>query len=146
VEWIIFLDGDGQHDPADLGRFWSARAEADLVVGNRMADARRMPLLRRWTNRLMSRLLRSSGIADTQCGFRLVRRRWLGAWLPAGHHFQFETELALVAAARGARIVNLPIPATYAAEESKIVPWRDTVNFMRCLLARREIAAGEAAS
>ncbi len=134
IEWLFFLDGDGQHDPADLERFWATRTNADLVVGDRLPDAARMPFLRRWTNRTMSLLLRSSGLRDSQCGFRLVRREWLGTWLPVGHHFQFESEMALLAATRPCRTVNLPIAATYAAEESKIVPWRDAINFARCLL------------
>lgn len=137
ADWIFFLDGDGQHHPADLERFWRMRFHADLVVGNRFPDAAHMPLLRRWTNRAMSALLRPSGILDSQCGFRLVRRAWLGSWLPAGHHFQFETEMALLAAGRPTRVLNLSIPATYAREESKIVPWRDALNFARCLLRRR---------
>jgi glycosyltransferase involved in cell wall biosynthesis len=136
-EWFFFLDGDGQHDPADLARFWAARHGADLVVGNRLPDAARMPILRRWTNRAMSAALRRCGIADSQCGFRLVRRSWLGAWLPAGHHFQFESELALLAAERPTRVGNLPIAATYARERSKIIPWRDGVNFARCLWRQR---------
>jgi len=133
IEWLLFLDGDGQHDPADLSRFWELRAEADLIIGNRFPDAARMPFLRRWTNRAMSAALHRSGITDSQCGFRLVRRAWLGSWLPAGHHFQFETEMALLAAARPGRVVNLPIAATYAQEESKILPCRDALNFARCL-------------
>ena len=137
IDWLILLDGDGQHHPADLDRFWDMRSEADLVVGNRFDDAARMPLLRRWTNRAMSGLLRRSGIVDSQCGFRLVRRAWLGDWLPAGHHFQFETEMALLAATRPCRILNLPIAATYNREESKIVPWRDALNFFHCLLRHR---------
>jgi len=141
VEWLIFLDGDGQHHPADLERFWNLRHGADLIVGNRFSDAANMPLLRRWTNRAMSALLRRSGIADSQCGFRLVRRAWLGDWLPVGHHFQFETEMALLAATRSGRVVNLPIAATYAHEESKIVPWRDALNFARCLLRHRSVTA-----
>ncbi len=141
VEWIFFLDGDGQHDPADLERFWEMRATADLVVGNRFSDSARMPLLRRWTNRAMSAVLRRSGIIDSQCGFRLVRRAWLGSWRPVGHHFQFESEMALVAAARSARVLNLPIAATYALEQSKIVPWRDTLNFVRCLYRHRRFSA-----
>jgi hypothetical protein len=134
ADWLFFLDGDGQHHPADLERFWRMRSHADLIVGNRLPDASHMPLLRRWTNRAMSALLRRSGIVDSQCGFRLVRRAWLGSWLPAGHHFQFESEMALFAAARPGRVLNLPIPATYAREESKIVPWRDALNFARCLV------------
>jgi len=137
VEWLVFLDGDGQHHPADLDRFWCLRHDADLIVGNRFPDAAHMPVLRRWTNRTMSALLRRSRIHDSQCGFRLVRRAWLGDWLPAGHHFQFETEMALFAATHPGRIVNLPIAATYAREESKIVPWRDALNFARCLLPQR---------
>jgi glycosyltransferase involved in cell wall biosynthesis len=137
IDWLFFLDGDGQHDPADLARFWAARVEADLVVGDRLPDAARMPLLRRWTNRVMSVALRRSGVSDSQCGFRLVRRAWLGAWRPAGHHFQFESEMALLAASRPTCVVNLPIAATYALEESKIVPWRDAMNFARCLWRHR---------
>jgi len=140
VEWIFFLDGDGQHRPADLERFWQARGEADLIVGNRLPEAARMPLLRRWTNRTMSAILRRSGILDSQCGFRLVRRAWLGTWLPAGHHFQFETEMALLAATRPGRVLNLPIAAIYAHEQSKICPWRDAVNFVRCLFRYRRAA------
>jgi glycosyltransferase involved in cell wall biosynthesis len=136
TEWLFFLDGDGQHDPSDLERFWRARHRADLVVGNRLPDAARMPTLRRWTNRAMSALLRRSGLADSQCGYRLVRRAWLGDWRPAGRHFQFETEMALLAANRPCRALNLPIPATYAGEQSKIVAWRDALNFARCLLRR----------
>jgi glycosyltransferase involved in cell wall biosynthesis len=109
VEWIFFLDGDGQHRPADLQGFWQSRHDADMVVGNRFPDAARMPLVRRWTNRAMSALLRQSGVVDSQCGYRLVRRAWLGSWRPRGNHFQFETELALLAATRPTRVVNLPI-------------------------------------
>ena len=137
ADWLFFMDGDGQHDPADLDRFWKMRDRADLIVGNRFPDALRMPLVRRWTNRVMSALLRRSGIADSQCGFRLVRRAWLESWLPSGHHFQFESEMALMAASKPGRIQNLPIAATYAREQSKIVPWRDAVNFARCLYRHR---------
>jgi glycosyltransferase involved in cell wall biosynthesis len=137
VQWIFFLDGDAQHDPTDLERFWAMRQNADLIVGNRFPDAARMPVLRRWTNRVMSTVLSRSGIVDSQCGFRLVRRAWLGSWLPVGHHFQFESEMALFAATRPTRVLNLPIAATYAFEESKIVPWRDALNFARCLYRHR---------
>lgn len=137
AEWLFFLDGDGQHDPADLDRFWAQREQGDLIVGNRFPDAARMPVVRRWTNRAMSACLRRSGVHDSQCGFRLIRRAWLGPWLPAGYHFQFETELALLAATRPCRVVNVPILATYAREKSKIVPWRDAINFARCLARHR---------
>jgi len=141
IDWLFFLDGDGQHHPADLERFWNLRHHADLLVGDRLNDAVHMPLLRRWTNRIMSAILHRSGIRDSQCGFRLVRRKWIGSWLPAGQHFQFETEMALLAMTRPCRAVNLPIAAIYAREQSKIVPWRDALDFVRCLLHYRGCAS-----
>lgn len=132
IDWLCFLDADGQHRPADLDRFWRQRHQADLVVGTRFSDAARMPFLRRITNQFMSSLLARSGIHDSQCGFRLVRRAWLGDWLPQGSHYEFETELALRAIARAARVRNVAIRATYAGEQSKIVVWRDAVNFVQC--------------
>lgn len=136
TEWLFLLDGDGQHDPADLERFWCARRSADLIVGNRFPSAHRMPWLRRWTNRAMSRGLRQfygSKVLDTQCGLRLVRRVWLGTWLPQGNRYEFETELSLRTARRKTRVVNLPIAAIYAGEKSKIAPLRDAWHFFRCL-------------
>ena len=38
----VTLDGDGQHDPAEIGKFLeAARSGADIVVGSRMSSARR---------------------------------------------------------------------------------------------------------
>jgi limonene-1,2-epoxide hydrolase len=45
--------------------------------------------------------------------------------------------MALLATARPTRVVNLPIAAIYARERSKIMPWRDAVNF--AALLRRAI-------
>ena len=145
IQWIFCLDGDGQHDPSDLARFWHWRTHADMVVGNRFPDSSRMPVLRRWTNRAMSAILHRGGIHDSQCGFRLIRRAWLGSWLPSGRHFQFETELALLATARPCRVVNLPIAAVYGGEESKICPGRDAMNFARCFFRPRHAWSGESA-
>jgi hypothetical protein len=45
--------------------------------------------------------------------------------------------MALLAATRPCRVVNLPIDAIYAGEQSKIMPGRDAMNFARCFIARR---------
>src|ERR1041385_4310616 len=37
-EFILIIDGDGQHDPADATRLVSRLGEFDLVVGARAAD------------------------------------------------------------------------------------------------------------
>src|SRR5687767_8311396 len=57
--WAMTLDGDGQHSPEDIPAFLqhARQTGAALVVGNRMANASRMPWLRRQVNRWMSRRL-----------------------------------------------------------------------------------------
>ena len=58
-EALITMDADGQHDPADIPRFIDVfeRTNISVLVGNRMADTRTMPRIRRVTNRFMSWLL-----------------------------------------------------------------------------------------
>lgn len=78
---LVVIDGDGQHDSADIPRL---RAEiddgADVVIGSRFADGAETDLpLYRWigvtvinvlTNLSMGVLRPRSWVHDTQCGFR----------------------------------------------------------------------------
>jgi glycosyltransferase involved in cell wall biosynthesis len=138
VKWVFFLDGDGQHPPSAMPKFWEQRHDADCLIGDRCADDRRMPWIRRATNRAMSTFLNRIAqplvpVPDTQCGMRLVRRWLFQGWLPRGRHFEFETELFLHAATNGARFANVPLPAVYAGEQSKIFWPRDALRFGACV-------------
>jgi glycosyltransferase involved in cell wall biosynthesis len=134
--FAVTLDGDGQHDPADLPVFLSAAEadDADLVVGNRMVDAQGMPWLRRMVNRWMSwELSRRTGrtLPDTQCGFRLIR---LSSWRELTlktEHFEVESEMLVAFLAAGLRVRFVPVRTIYTAEQSKIHPVRDTVRWLR---------------
>ena len=80
--WALTLDGDGQHAPDEIPKFFRAaeHTSAALVVGNRMAEAAAMPWVRRAVNRRMSRWLSAAAgqpLPDSQCGFRLMD---LGVW------------------------------------------------------------------
>lgn len=50
---MLCMDGDGQHAPGDVPALLAGaeRSGASLVVGNRMEEAGKMPLVRRWVNR-----------------------------------------------------------------------------------------------
>ena len=141
--WAMTLDGDGQHSPEDIPAFLqhATSTGAALVIGNRMANAGRMPWLRRQVNRWMSRrlsCLAGQALPDTQCGFRLIN---LNAWsrLPiAARHFEIESEMLLAFIAAGHVVEFTPIRVIYKAEQSKIHPWRDTVRWFRWLRRRRK--------
>jgi glycosyltransferase involved in cell wall biosynthesis len=138
--FFLFLDGDGQHDPGDIPGFFEVinRTGADLVVGNRMNDLDKMPLIRRWTNRFMSWQIGGVckvAIPDSQCGFRLARREVLPVLMAPSNRFEFETESLILASRHGFRIAFTPIKTIYADQQSKIRPLQDTIRYLR-LLAR----------
>ncbi len=135
---LITMDADGQHDPADIPRFVEAhrRTGIPVLVGNRMTATEKMPLLRRWTNRLMSWYL--SGrmkqyVPDTQCGFRLYRCDVIPFIAAEAERYAAESEILLHVAARGIRIDSIPIDAIYGDEKSKIHPFMDTLRFIRMI-------------
>ena len=77
-DFLINLDGDGQHDPDDIPRFIEAfqKSGTPVLTGDRMYDTASMPFVRRMTSRFMSWLLsRAMGqrVTDTQSGYRLYR-------------------------------------------------------------------------
>jgi glycosyltransferase involved in cell wall biosynthesis len=99
---IVTIDGDGQHDPADIPRFVSRafRDGVDLVISVR--DLRRMP----WKSRIGNRVARwlflvETGcyIPDTQSGFRLLSPLLARALLPAVTWRRYETEAEILAKA-----------------------------------------------
>ena|SRR3989338_7445890 len=132
---VITMDGDGQHDAADIGQFLRliAKERPGMVVGNRMADPRGMPCVRYLTNRFMSFLIsRACGqrIPDTQCGYRYIDSRVLREVPLACDDFEIETEMLMKSAKRGFRIDSVPVLTIYRNEESKINPWKDAIRFI----------------
>lgn len=140
MDLVITLDADGQHDPADIVRFVDTfrRTRVPVLVGNRLWDRKKMPVVRRWTNLFMSCLLaRIMGVyvADSQCGFRLYRADLLRHVQVAARRFAMESEILLQLARRGIRIDSVRIPVVYRGERSRIRPIADTVRFF-AMLAR----------
>lgn len=78
-EWIATLDGDGQNDPADLGKLLAARiggpANLQLVTGWRVArnDNWLKRVSSRVANAVRARLL-GDATPDTGCGLKLILR------------------------------------------------------------------------
>jgi glycosyltransferase involved in cell wall biosynthesis len=144
AEFAMLLDADGQHDPEEIPKFIEAAQglNADVVVGTRMSETEKMPLVRRLTNRftswVTSRMIRQV-IPDSQCGFRLIRRSVLPHLELGSSHFETETEVLIQAARAGHKIVNVPIRTIYgnATRASHIHPLRDTIRFFRLVAKYR---------
>jgi glycosyltransferase involved in cell wall biosynthesis len=139
VEWVLILDGDGQHLPEEIPHFFEEanRTGAEMVVGSRMEDTRKMPLVRKLTNLTMSGLISSiigQRVPDSQCGFRMFRRDLAAAFLDVqSSNFDFESEMLVIAARRGVKIAAARVSTVYGEEVSKIHPVRDTIRFVKLL-------------
>lgn len=137
VRWagILTLDGDGQHDPAEVPAFLEAWHEtgADLVVGAR--DYRRMPPIRWFTNTVSRRLFSwalGEKIWDNQSGYRLRSRRLAETVLASPEEgFAFEVEEIAICVGRGYTLTWVPIKTIYGTETSDIKPWTHFVSFLR---------------
>ena len=134
---VMILDGDGQHPPEEISRFVAAApGGAKLLVGTRMNDLRRMPLVRRLVNRYMShRISRVCGqtIPDTQCGFRMIHATVIPDLLEGTERFEYETEMLIKVSRKGFRIDSVPVSTVYSDEVSSIHPVRDTIRFYKLM-------------
>jgi glycosyltransferase involved in cell wall biosynthesis len=134
---VLLLDGDGQHDPAEAPRLIRAAQDgADLVIGKRMLDLGRQPLYRRGFNRLSSILVTLAAgrsIRDSQSGYRVCDPRLLLSLPLTGHRYDLETEMCILAARAGRRVVEVPITVIYNDKVSGVHPLFDTLRFFRAV-------------
>jgi len=136
-EHVVILDGDGQHLPEEIDRFIAATGTgAQLLVGTRMSDLRKMPFVRRLVNRYMSnKISRLCGqeIPDSQCGFRMLHAAVIPHLLEGTERFEYETEMLIKVSRKGFRIGAVPVSTVYSDEVSSIHPVRDTIRFFKLM-------------
>jgi len=139
---VATLDGDGQHDPADLPRLVAAaRRDANaLVVGDRLGDPAgdRIPALRclaiQAADRVVAWLTRAD-IRDSQCGYRIYPARFLRMALLRERGFTVETEAIVCAARAGVRVVSVPVRRIYpAGRQSRFQALPDGLRIARYLV------------
>ena len=113
----VRLDGDGQHDAAELGKLLAPieRREANLVVGSRFVEeggTYRPPWARRMGIRLFARLVSVLGgqrVTDTTSGFLALDRVGIELFATEYPHDYPEVEATLVALRSGLRLAQVQV-------------------------------------
>ena len=139
---VITMDADGFYDPDYIVTLLDTyyRTEIPVLIGNRMAYPRRVPMVRRWSIRAMSYwLYRLMGIyvADPPCGFRFYRCDVLPFLLESGSELPAELETLLHVALRRIRVGSVRIKKKPHCHKSWISPFRDIVRFIKVLRKHR---------
>jgi len=137
---VAILDGDGQHDPRDLGRLIAGLDDFDLVVGARSFANDNGSLLRNLGNILLRRLatfLAEQAIPDLTSGLRAFRHNIAIKFLhmyPNGYSFPSTSTLSFITA--GYSVGFVPIQARRRPPEtySKLNPFRDGFRFIMFML------------
>jgi glycosyltransferase involved in cell wall biosynthesis len=135
--FILILDADGQHRPADAARIVAMLSEYDLVVGAR-SSATQAGAARRAGNAVLNGLasyLTEQHIPDLTSGFRAARREYLLEFLhllPNGFSTPTTTTLAFIKAGYSVRFE--PIDAAARQGASKIKLGADGLQFLVILL------------
>lgn len=138
-EAVITMDGDGQHSLHDVDKFINEykKSGADLILGNRLHNPKKMPFLRRCTNRIMSfimSLLITEKVNDSQCGYRLISRNAIEKMKLNTMKYEIESEMIMEAKRRGLKMSSVNIDSIYEGEASQINPFLDTVRFVKFII------------
>lgn len=113
----VRLDGDGQHDAAELGKLLDPirAGDADLVIGSRFVDpggSYRPPFARRIGIRVFARvvsLLGGQKVTDTTSGFSAFDRPAIELFASEYPHDYPEVEATLVALRSGLRLAQVQV-------------------------------------
>jgi glycosyltransferase involved in cell wall biosynthesis len=132
---LVFMDADGQHDPADVERLLHKYEEGyDLVVGARSGLSSQASILRWGANGFYSRLaswMVGQPIDDLTSGFRVVNRRKFLSFLyllPNGFSYPTTSTMAFYRA--GYSVGFLPIKVAKREGNSHINLLRDGLRFL----------------
>jgi glycosyltransferase involved in cell wall biosynthesis len=133
-EVIVFMDADGQHDPADIPRLLARLEQGfDMVVGAR-GDGSQASVWRGLANRFYNRLaswMTGQRVQDLTSGFRAVKadkfREFLHL-LPNG--FSYPTTITMAFFRAGYPVAYEPIIAGKRIGKSHIRIVRDGIRFL----------------
>ena len=140
ADLLGFLDADGTCDP----KFFAALCTkllangTDVVLGCRLNEHSRMPLVRRLGNSIFALLLSvfaNSRVRDTASGMRVVRRSSLNHLFPLPDGLHFTPAMSARAMLSDAiEIVEVDMPYHERVGESKLRAIKDGLRFLRVIL------------
>jgi glycosyltransferase involved in cell wall biosynthesis len=132
-DYVVLMDADGQHDPADIGRLLEYADRFDMVVGAR-TKASKTKAHRNLANSIYNRFasyVTKFKIEDLTSGFRVMRRATVEQYiylLP--NTFSYPSTITMAYLRSGRSVVYVPIETARRVGKSKIKLVRDGTRFL----------------
>ncbi|MBN2470225.1 MAG: glycosyltransferase family 2 protein [Anaerolineae bacterium] len=132
-EYILIMDGDGQHPPADIPRLLEHVDKYDMVVGARTSESESA-----WHRNIANAVFNayasyivSYRVEDLTSGFRVVRARIARSFLYLlPNKFSYPSTLTIALFRAGYAVKYVPFAAPARVGSSKIRPVRDGLRFL----------------
>lgn len=121
AKYIVTLDADNQHDPADIDNLVNTMATGsyDLVIGSRFLKKNRIPKSRVFYNKIgniISYFVTGMYLSDSQSGVKVLSRKF-GKKIDIRHNgFEFCIEMIQQAKIHKAVVKEIPVNVRYSRE------------------------------
>lgn len=136
-DYVAILDADGTYPARYLPDMLKMCRDQDMVVGDRGAAMKNVPLVRRPAKFILNKLasfLAERRLKDLNSGLRVFRKSELIPFLPLlPQNFSFTTTITLCMSCNGKRMIYTPIEYGKRVGKSKIRPV-DFINFIILVL------------
>ena len=142
---MVLLDGDAQHDPADIPRLLEPvmSDRADIVVGSRFLHPEsRIPRVRALGQRVLTFVTNLGAevrLTDSQSGFRAFSSRAIESLSFSEKGFSVESEMQFLAKESGLAVEEVPVGVEYheAPKRSPVAHGVGVLNSVVGLISRR---------
>jgi len=142
---MVILDGDGQHDPADIARLAAPiiSGQADIVLGSRFisnGSKKDIPAYRRFglgiVNKAWNMSSTSENVTDTQCGFRAYSRNAIDKIDIQEAGMSASLEILDQAGKSNLRLMEVPVKVGYEGDTSTYKPSRHGMELVNYVLKK----------
>ena len=136
-DYVVLMDGDGQHDPADTPRLLEHFPEYDMVVGarSRRTQASWGRVIANGVYNTFATYVTGRRIEDLTSGFRAIKRTLARQFLYLlPNTFSYPTTITLACLRAGFSLKYVPISANKRVGRTKIRPWTDGTRFLLIIL------------
>ncbi len=135
-KYLITIDADGQHAPADIEKFIPLIKEEEpgLIIGCRDFNTENVPASSRFGRSFANFWLKVEAgqtIDDCQSGFRAYPVHYLNQLRFKGKRYDFEAEVLARSSWAGLKLITVPINVVYPRPEERVSSFKPFLDNLR---------------